>query len=468
MFRRAIVLLALGSVLGVLFATFLGPQPARGADSPPELKAEPARATRTAKDISRPMIEATAKVRPAVVKIVTFRDGAWGRRYRGNGSGFIVAAEGHVLTHRRVLAGNSSTVIELADGRKFEKVALVGADRRSDVAVLKLLETGDAPLPVVTLGDSDDLEVGELVIAIGAPYGLDSSVSLGVVSATGRTGIVRGNSTEDFIQTDAALNPGNSGGPLINLDGQVVGINTAIQGSLAQANIGIGYAVPVNLARSVALALIEHGVARRGYLGVSFERVLDARQLEALGIEGQGGVRLRQVVPDSPAARAGLKPGDIITAVDGRPLKDARLFVARLAQAGPGGTVDLIVHRDSERKSVEVTLDEERPVLFGLEVATLDQERAATLRLNPRLSGVVVTRVEEGSAAARAPRSSRILPGDVIVQIDWDRGYRQITNRDDFEEVMEYFRERPPEQVRFWIVTPEGRFAVVLDAPRDS
>jgi len=469
MIRRSLGLLVLGSALGVVFATFLGPQPAQGEEAPPELRADPAQPTRTAKDISRPIIDATGRVRPSVVKILNFVKTRWGPRYNGNGSGFVISKSGHILTNRHVVANASTLVVELADGRRFDKVDVMGADPRSDVAVLRIHDAKD--LPVVTMGDSDTLEVGELVVAIGAPFGLASSVSLGVVSATGRTGVIGSATSEEFIQTDAALNPGNSGGPLINLDGQVVGINTAIQGTAARANVGIGYAIPINLARTVAISLIERGVAKRGYLGIRFDQrtgLLNQRALKQLGIQGRGGIRLSSVEPGSPAAEAGLKEGDIVTAVDGRPLNDLRLLHARLAQAGPGGTVELVVFRDGAKRTIEVRLGEERIFSYGLEVATLDRSRARELGLPADTRGVVITRVRADSIIARASPSSRLLPGDVIVRIDWRGGGARVASRRDFEQVMAEFATRPPRVVQFTLMTKEGPLRILMNLDRDS
>jgi serine protease Do len=465
MIRRGLLLLALGSLLGVLFATYLGPPTALGDEPPPELQANPAQPTRTAKDISRPMIDATARVRPAVVEIVMF-----GRDFRGrtarisNGSGFIISKQGHILTNRHVVAvrGASQIQVRLDDGRTFEKVRILGTDPRSDVAVVKV-DPGEHDLPVAAIGDSDALEVGELVLAIGSPYKLASSVSLGVVSATGRTGVIPdASAAEEFIQTDAALNPGNSGGPLVNLDGQVVGINTAIAPPTG-ANVGVGFSIPINLARSVALALIERGVVRRGYLGVRGKLVGKPDSTRA------DGYRIDHVVPESPAAKAGLQPDDIIVALDGRPLEDIQILYSRLTQAGPDGEVDLSVRRGEKLRMVHVRLGEAKPGSFGIEVASLTPKRARELQLPTGVNaGVVVTRVQEGSIAAEAEPSNRLLPGDVIVRINWTGGRIDVAERSDFERVMEYFHSQPPRQVEFIVATKEGFFRVRLQPQQDS
>ena len=377
MMRSATLLLLLGSLIGLVCGILLlDPRTAAGAEAPPELRAAPAKPTASAKDLSRPLIEATKKVRPAVVKIVSWGRAYGQRRQLVSGSGFIISKEGHVLTNRHVLQaliGNAQGELEvqLPDGRSFSRIKLLGADRRNDVAVIQILDEHKGDWPVAALGDSDDLEVGELVIAIGSPFELASSVSYGVVSATGRTGVGRGEA-EDFIQTDAALNPGNSGGPLINLDGQVVGINTAIQGATG-ANVGIGFSIPINLARTVAIALIEKGEARRGWLGVHGVQ-LSADDLERERIEEAGGFRVLRIEKDSPAARAGIPRASTIVEVDGRPLRDLSVLHARLAQAGPGGRVKITYVAEGQRHTVDVSVAEEPVYTYGIEVADLDRE----------------------------------------------------------------------------------------------
>jgi serine protease Do len=463
MVRRGFVLIVLSSALGLLFATWLQPPQALGNEVPSELQRDPAHPTREAKQISRPIIEATAKVRPSVVEITRFIvDRAGGVRRTGTGSGFIVSSQGHILTNRHVLQDGAVFIVELADGRRFERTKVLGEDPRSDIAVLQIDQEPARPLPVVELGDSDALEVGELVVAIGAPNGLESSVSLGIVSATGRAGLIGVGASEEFIQTDAALNPGNSGGPLINLDGQVVGINTAIDPN-ARAG-GIGFTIPINLARTVAMALIERGVARRGRLGIrpDADRALTSSQLREMGIDASGGIRLSLVEPDSPAAKAGLLPGDVITAVDGRPLKDLRILHARLAQAGPGGVMRITFHRDGKQRMVAVTLDEERIQSFGIVVSSLDVDGARSLGLPSDAMGAVVTRIEDDSVAGRADARNRLMPGDVIERIDWARGQRYVRNERDFDTVMTELQANPPTAVRFVIRTKAGRFAVIL------
>jgi S1-C subfamily serine protease len=277
---------------------------------------------------------------------------------------------------------------------------------------------------------------------------------------------LRGGGSEEFIQTDASLNPGNSGGPLINLDGQVVGINTAIQtAGRSVSSAGVGFAIPINLARTIATALIEKGVAKRGYLGVTL--VPDPRtrnaltfsrtSLERLGIRGNSGWQIRTVVPGSPAAKAGVKARDFITAVDGRDVRNLR---ARLAQAGPGGKITLTINGG---RDVIVTLAEEQISPYGIEVADLDASKAAELGVPSETRGVVVTRIQPNSIASSADSRNRLMPGDVITRIDWPPGRRRlVANKREFETLMAQFEVERPRVVRFYFQTKDGKWKIDL------
>jgi S1-C subfamily serine protease len=462
MVQRALVLLAIGSLLGVLFATWLGPRPANGEDAPRELRAAPAQPSARTRDLSVPFVEATRKVRAAVAKIVNYQQGWRGQLVpAGSGSGVLVSREGHILTNRHVIEGAVELEIGLPDGRTFRKARVLGADPRSDVAVVKL--DGAEDLPIATLGDSDSLQAGEWVIAIGAPFNLDSSVSAGIVSATGRTGVLgtRADSSEEFIQTDAALNPGNSGGPLINLDGQVVGINTAIQtGGMSAVNAGVGFAIPINLARTIAVSLIEKGVAQRGWLGIEPEPV-GYEDLARLGVEARGAIRARHVDKGSPAERAGMRKGDILISVDGRPTADADALKARLAAAGPGGAVEVAFLQDGREKKAKVVLAEEPFYTFGLEVQTLDDTMTDRVGLPRGTRGAVVTEVKPGSPAIEEGGTQLIFPGDVVVAIAVGRSRVNVASREQFTDVMQQIQGRRI-PVRFILLVKDRLYQVTL------
>lgn len=348
MMRRAALLLALGSLFGLVAGTLLlAPRVAAAEEVPPELRAPAAKPSSAAKDLSRPLIEATKKVRPAVVKVVSWGRSYPGRRQLASGSGFIISKTGHVLTNRHVLQGQLE--VQLEDGRKFDKIRTLGADSRSDVAVIQILDEPKGGWPVAALGDSDTLEVGELVIAIGSPFELASSVSYGVVSATGRSGVGR-SMTEDFIQTDAALNPGNSGGPICDASARVAGIATA----MIRGAQGLCFAVSAATAAFVIGEIVAHGRVRRAHLGIAAQTVaLPRRAGRALGGADQA-VRIGAVVPGGPAAAAGLREGDVLVALDGEPLAGSDALVRCLGRERIGRDCALTVLRGGRALTVRL------------------------------------------------------------------------------------------------------------------
>lgn len=271
---------------------------------------------------------------------------------QGQGTGFIVTPEGHILTNNHVVENADRILVRLADGREQE-AHLIGTDPVTDIAVLKI----DArDLPAAELGDSDALQVGEWVIAVGNPFGLQSTVTTGIVSAKGRThlGILE---VEDFIQTDAAINPGNSGGPLVDLRGRVVGINSAIF-SRSGGYQGIGFAIPINLARRVKDEILKFGRVRRGTLGI---RMGTLRPDSARRLNIKGGAVITEVLPNSPARDAGLRRGDIIVEFAGQPVRDGRLLRSLIMQQEIGKRVPIVILRDGERKTLQVRIEEWSP-----------------------------------------------------------------------------------------------------------
>ena len=344
----------------------------------------------------------------------------------GQGSGFVFRIDGHdaagrshILTNRHVVEDASRIRVRLQDGREFD-ARVKGLDPQSDVAVL---EIDAADLPPLSLGDSSRLEVGDWALAIGNPFGLRHTLTVGVVSAKGRTSLGISD-YEDFIQTDAAINPGNSGGPLVNLEGEVVGMNTAIV-SRSGGYMGIGFAIPINLAENVARQLIERGEVVRGHLGVVIQPMTQALA-DSFGLERTRGILIAQVIDDSPAARAGLRQGDIVVSYRGSAVDEIGLFRNRVAQTEPGSRVELGIVRNGDDRTLEVEIGRlaggNEPLAavppqatesLGLTVQTLTPELARQLGL-ARTDGVIVTAVTPGSVAAEAG----IGDGDVILQVD--------------------------------------------------
>jgi serine protease Do len=345
---------------------------------------------------------------------------------RTTGTGFVFDGDGHVLTNNHVVADADRIMIRFTDGREFP-AELVGGDPSTDVAILEVQGWGE-DLPSGRIGDSNALQVGDWVLALGNPLGLEFTVTAGIVSAKGRRLTTRPTALESFIQTDAAINPGNSGGPLIDLRGRVVGINSAIFG--AERFVGYGFAVPINLARSVAEDLMEYGHVKRPRLGVSVSDVT-AVDAEAYGLDAVRGAEINTVEEGSPAEDAGIEVGDVVLALDGRSIPDATALTTGLAARDPGDRVSLTVFRDGETDEFQVTLGE-----FAAERAPSQRSGApggtggaeewlgfSVSPLTPQLSqeyglerteGAVVSDVTQFGAAAQAG----VRPGQVILEME--------------------------------------------------
>lgn len=342
---------------------------------------------------------------------------------QGLGSGFLIDQDGHIITNAHVVSGASYVNVRLVDGREFE-AEVVGSDSSTDVAVLRI--DSDGELPVAELGSSDQLRVGDWVLALGSPLGLDFTVTTGIISAKGRRISAREGTLEAFLQTDAAINPGNSGGPLVDLTGKVVGVNTAIYGG--RTFVGYGFAIPVDLTRRIVSDLLEYGEVRRPRLGVRVSDVT-AVDAEAYGLDEVAGAEVNTVEDGSPAAEAGLELGDVVVAIDGDPVADASELVTTLARMRPGDEVELGVVRDGDRRSVTVELGQFEAAddrageqgrgaegvqqKLGFRVEPLTPEIAAQLGLD-RSSGPVVAEVAPFSAAANAG----IRPGMVVLEVN--------------------------------------------------
>lgn len=339
----------------------------------------------------------------------------------GQGSGFIINKKGYILTNNHVVEGADTIRVTLSDKREFTGT-VVGTDPQSDVALIKIDDP--ANLPVLPLGDSSELEVAEWVIAIGNPFGLSQTVTVGVVSATGRSSVGI-NEYENFIQTDAAINPGNSGGPLINSRGEAVGINTALF-SKTGGYMGIGFAIPINMAKSIEKQLQEHGKVTRGWLGVVIQNV--SKDLaDSFGLEKAGGILISEVQQDSPASAAGLKRGDVIIELDGVVLDDVSDLRNRVALLSPESKAMLVVIRDGREKKIQVTIGEQPSDFskqgssksvksledYGLTLQELTKELAERFEYEVD-SGLIVSNVEQGSPAAKAG----MKPGQLVEEVN--------------------------------------------------
>ena len=457
-FRRALQGAAVLSLAGV-FATVWG---AEKPDSPLALNRDNKPVERGQYDRAS-YADVVAKVSPSVVKIKVVskpRRTAMGqiqvpgmndpffRQFFGNqmpevrqapvegeGSGVIVTSDGFIVTNNHVIDGADTVTVNLPDGREF-KAKVIGRDPLTDIAVVKIDSTG---LPAITFADSSAIKVGDRVLAVGNPFGIGETVTSGIVSATGRrVGIlseVKG--YENFIQTDAAINPGNSGGALIDFDGRLIGINTAIL-SRSGGFQGVGLAVPSNMVSQVATSLAKTGKVVRGYLGINIQDISPALQ-DSFNLKDSHGALVGEVVPDSPASRAGVKEGDVITEVNGHAVRDANDLAFTVSGEGPGAKVTLNLLRDGKpMRLTATTVDKpgarlasvetdsangDQGVLNGVAVDDLTGDTRAQFNIPPRIAGALVTNVDPDSAAARAGISA----GDVILSIN----RRAVTSAED-------------------------------------
>jgi len=359
------------------------------------------------------------------------------QRQEGQGSGVIVSPEGYILTNNHVVDGASEVKVTLSDKREF-KARVVGTDPKTDLAVLKIDATD---LPTVAIGDSDKIQVGDYALAIGNPFGLGGTVTMGIVSAVGR-GNLGIEEYEDFIQTDAPINPGNSGGALVNEHGDLIGINTAIltHGG-SEGNQGIGFAIPVAVARNVTDQIIRNGKVTRAYLGVMSEAVTPALA-KAFHEKEPAGALVSEVKHDTPASHAGIEKGDIILAVNGKPISDSAQLAMTISLMQPGSQVSLRVLRDGAEREISAHL-EEMPTetakaanepnatetgMEGVSVENVNSRTARQFGVPADTAGVVVTEVDPNSRAA----VNGLRPGDIIVEVN----RKPVHNTAEFEQAV--------------------------------
>ncbi|MDD2706900.1 MAG: DegQ family serine endoprotease [Verrucomicrobiae bacterium] len=400
--------------------------------------------------LSDEFAKAAEKIKPSVVSVRTasevtvvnpyeFFYGPRGRRRgnqnpRGNsqevplgmGSG-IILANGYVLTNNHVIQGADSIYVKLADGRLL-KGRVVGADPNSDVAVIKIINA--EKLVAAELGDSDATRVGEWVLAVGNPLGLEQTVTSGIISAKGRSNVHIAN-YEDFIQTDAAINPGNSGGPLVNMEGKVIGINTAIA-SQTGGYQGMGFAIPINMARTIMESLIRDGKVSRAYLGVQMQEV-NPEIAEMLGLKSTHGVIVVHVEPGSPAANAGLQAKDLIIRFNGKQVDSGQRLLSLVKTSPIGQEINLTFIRDGQEKTAKIKLAAETPQVaaaesLGIEVSEITPQIASQLGYKSGIPGVVITRLLPNSRAA----AIGLQEGDLIIGIN----KQKVTNTRTYSEIL--------------------------------
>lgn len=357
------------------------------------------------------------------------------REQRSLGSGFIISQDGFIVTNNHVIKGADEIQVNLQKGEKSHKAEVIGRDDETDLALLKI--EVDRELPVLEFGNSDSLKIGQWVMAIGNPFGLEHTVTAGIVSAKGR--VIGAGPYDDFIQTDASINPGNSGGPLLNMQGKVVGINTAIVAS----GQGIGFAVPGTMAKEVIAQLKEYQMVKRGWLGVSIQD-MDKNTAQALGLKEPEGALIASVEPGDPADKAGLKAGDVITAVNGEKIEDARDLTRVIGRAKPGEQVSISLWRNEKQSQLKIKLgardlqqtasrtedkgSDSAGAALGLELRSLRAEEAKSLGLDEP-KGLLITGVQSDSLAAE----NGLRAGDVILEANGQK----MNTPDEFQDIMQ-------------------------------
>jgi serine protease Do len=397
------------------------------------------------------------------------------RRGTSLGSGFIIDGEGYIVTNNHVIAGAEDITVILRDDTQL-KAKLIGADSRVDLAVLKVDPPGKKPLPAIKFGDSDKTRVGDWVVAIGNPFGLGHSVTAGIISARGRS--LSNESLDDYLQTDAAINKGNSGGPLFNTDGEVIGVNTAIY-SPSGTNAGLAFSIPSNIVKQAADQLREFGRIRRGWIGVSYQSVTDDIA-DSFGLDRARGVLVANVVADGPAAKAGLKRNDIILSFAGTDVPDLRRFPRFVANARVGSTVDIVVWRGAKEIPLKLKIGEQEEAektnvsaqgpakkapeqdqavtstieQLGLTLQKISDQLREKYGLSDSAKGVVVTKVAADSPAAE----KQLQAGDLILEVD----QKPVTTPQEVTEIVAKLQAQKKRSVLLFVERQgDPRFAAL-------
>jgi serine protease Do len=367
-------------------------------------------------------------------------------RQRALGSGVVTSADGYILTNNHVVDGADHVTVDFTDGRSLD-AKIVGTDKASDLALLKVNASN---LQALALGNSDAVQVGDVVLAVGNPLGIGQTVTMGIISAKGRSTAVGDGSYEDFLQTDAPINHGNSGGALVNTKGELVGINSQILSDGGEGNIGIGFAIPANMARHVMADLRKDGRVHRSQLGVTVQGVT-SDMAASLGLKQVGGAIVSSVAPNSAADRAGIKQGDVIESFNGQPVHDTNSLRNHVAETAPGSTVELAIVRNGSEQKMSVKLDEatadrtardrsngsadDDHAALGISVAPLTPEVASRLGVNDDAKGLVIENVNPDGRAAEAG----LQPGDVIQKVN----RRAVTTVDELRSAVKEAGNKP-------------------------
>ncbi len=425
------------------------------------------------------------KVMPAVVNINTekriqqryvdpfeelFNDPFFGRRFRRKpnpreynrkttslGSGFVISEDGYIITNDHVIDGADKIEVAFSNNEKYE-AKIIGTDPDSDVAVLKI-ESDNKKFPHVALGDSSTLKIGQWAIAMGNPFGLSNTMTAGIVSAKGRSGMGIEN-YEDFIQTDASINPGNSGGPLVDINGKVIGINTAIL-SKTGGNVGIGFAIPINMAKTITSSLIENGKFERGWLGVQIQEI-DNKMASKFGLDKAKGVLITQVFENSPAAKAGMEIGDVILEVDYKKVTDLFKFKNLIGNKKPNTRIRVKLIRNNKEKFISLKLgkrssnsivEKNKDVsILGMHLKTLDDTLKEKFGYKDIENGVVILEVDYNSEAY----SYGIRPGNIILEVN----HQKVKTAKDILDIYDTSKEN--EDILFFISSKNSNKYVIL------
>jgi serine protease Do len=377
------------------------------------------------------------------------------------GSGFIIDKDGTILTNNHVVEKADEIKIKTTAGKEYD-AKVVGRDPKTDIALIRITTDGKA-LKAAKLGDSEASRVGDWVMAVGNPFGLGNTVTAGIISAKGR--VIGAGPYDDFLQTDAAINPGNSGGPLFNMNGEVVGINTAI---VAQGQ-GIGFATPINIAKDI-LAQLKTGKVVRGWLGIMIQDITP-ELAESFGISETAGVIVADVVPDAPAEKAGLKRGDIVKSLNGKPIENAHVLSRSVASLAPESAVTIDVIRDGKPQQIKVTIGTmpeevasqkkagaKSESAWGITVQNISPELAQKHSIDENESGVVITEIKPGTAAAEA----RLRPGDVVKEVN----RQKVQNIRDYKQVIGKMKKN--ETLLLLVKRAGNTFYIAIKAPREK